>query len=115
MSSIHMGAINFYMQEHFFTLADTIAPIFSVITKVWPRANRAVVTNNLIVIIKAVLIEGFLYYDIMSSEDTGDIRQYGKLYSGPAKKKNLSVAAGLEKCYRILCCFKNGRSPWKMY
>ena len=41
-----MGAINFYMQEQFFTFADTIAPIFIVLTKVWPRANRAMVTNN---------------------------------------------------------------------
>ena len=36
--------------------------------EVWPGANRAVVTNNSTVIIKvvlieAVLIEGFLYYD----------------------------------------------------
>ena len=40
--------------------------IFTVITEVWPRANRAVVTNNSIVIIEVVLIdvmliEGFLY------------------------------------------------------
>ena len=34
MSSIPMGAINFYMQEHFFELADIITPIFTVITKV---------------------------------------------------------------------------------
>ena len=34
-----------------FTLADTIAPIFTMITEVWPHANWAVVTNNLIVII----------------------------------------------------------------
>ena len=60
-SSIPMGAINFYMQEHFFTLTDTIPPIFTVITEVWPYANRAVVTNNLTVIIKAMLIQGFLY------------------------------------------------------
>ena len=30
----------------FFTLVDTIAPIFTVLTDVWPRANRAMVTNN---------------------------------------------------------------------
>ena len=34
----------------FFTLAYTIAIIFAVITEVWPRTNRAMVTNNLIVI-----------------------------------------------------------------
>ena len=45
-SSIPMGAINFYMQERFFTLADTITPIFTLQTKVWPRANRAMVTSN---------------------------------------------------------------------
>ena len=56
MSSIPICAKIFYMQEHFFTLTDTIPPIFSVITKVWPHANRAVVTNNSTVIIEAVLI-----------------------------------------------------------
>ena len=45
-SSIPMGAINFYMQEHFFTLADVITPIFTMLTKVWPRANRAMVKND---------------------------------------------------------------------
>ena len=44
----------------FCTLSDTIlyplrAPIFTMITEVWPRANRAVVTNNLTVIIEVVL------------------------------------------------------------
>ena len=38
------------------------APIFTVITKVWPYANRAVVTNNLTLIIEVVLIKGFLYH-----------------------------------------------------
>ena len=60
------GCNKFLHERIFFTLADTITPIFTVITKVWPCANRAVVTNNLIVIIevmliKALLIEGFLY------------------------------------------------------
>ena len=41
-----MGAINFLHARTFFTLADMIAPIFTVQTKVWPRANRAMVTNN---------------------------------------------------------------------
>ena len=42
-----LGAINSYKQARtFFTLADTIAPTFTVLTKVWPRANRAMVTNN---------------------------------------------------------------------
>ena len=45
-SSIPMGAISFYMQEHFFTLADTITPIFTMITEVWPCANQAMFTNN---------------------------------------------------------------------
>ena len=37
------------------------APIFTMIKEVWPHANRAVVTNNLTVIIEVVFIEGFLY------------------------------------------------------
>ena len=45
-SSIPMDAINFYMRQHFFTLADTIAPIFTVLTEAWPHAYRAMVTNN---------------------------------------------------------------------
>ena len=60
------GCNKFLHARTFFTLADTIAPIFMVITQVRPRANQAVVTNNSTVIIKvmlikAVLIEGFLY------------------------------------------------------
>ena len=61
------GCNKFLHARLFFTLADMITPIFTVITKVWPRANRAVVTNNnstviiKVVIIEAVLIEGFLY------------------------------------------------------
>ena len=60
------GCNKFLHARTFFTFADTITPIFTVITEVWPRANRAVVTNNSSVIIevlliKAVLIEGFLY------------------------------------------------------
>ena len=61
-SSIPMSAM---YARTFFTLADTIlcslrAAIFTVITKVWPHANRTVVTNNLTVIMKAILIEVFL-------------------------------------------------------
>ena len=37
------------------------APIFIMITEVWPHANQAMVTNNSTVIIEVVLIEGFLY------------------------------------------------------
>ena len=59
-SSIPMGAINFHMQEHFFTLADTTTPIFTVLTKFLPHANWAVVTHNLTVIIKVLLIEAML-------------------------------------------------------
>ena len=56
-----MGAINFYMNKHFLH-----EQIFTVITEVRPRANRAMATNNSTVIIKVmlvevVLIEGFLY------------------------------------------------------
>ena len=59
------GYNKFLHERTFFTLV-TIAPIFTMITEVWPRANRAVVTNNStviseVVLIKAVLIEGFLY------------------------------------------------------
>ena len=44
------------------------APIFTVITEVWPRANRAVVTNNStvrikVVLIEVVLIKGFVYFE----------------------------------------------------
>ena len=43
-SSLPMGAINFYMQEYFLhSLIRSIAPIF---TKVWLRANWAMVANN---------------------------------------------------------------------
>ena len=46
----------------FCTLSDTIlyplqATIFTVITEVSPRANRAVVTNNLSMIIEVMLID----------------------------------------------------------
>ena len=58
-SSILMGAINFYMQEHFLHSLLTrsrqflpIAPILTMLTKVWPRANWAMVTNNLTVLTK---------------------------------------------------------------
>ena len=66
MSSIPMGGMYLYMQEHFFTLADAIlyplrVPIFTLITEVWPCANRAMVTNNSTLIIEVLLIEGFLY------------------------------------------------------
>ena len=63
-STIPMGAIH---ARTLFTLADTITPMFTVITEVWPRANRAVATNNSPVIIKVVLIEGLLsIYDVLT-------------------------------------------------
>ena len=41
------------MQEHFLRIAaDTIAPILTVLIEVWPRANRAMVTNNWTVLTK---------------------------------------------------------------
>ena len=40
------GCNKFLHARTFFTLADTIAPIFTVLTQVWPRANWAMVTNN---------------------------------------------------------------------
>ena len=46
------GCNKFLNAITFFTLTDTIAPIFTVITEVWRRANRAVVTNNSTVITK---------------------------------------------------------------
>ena len=60
------GCNVFILARTFFTLADTISPIYTMITKVWPRVNRGLVKNNLtviivVVLIKAVLIEGFLY------------------------------------------------------
>ena len=64
-TSIPMGAMYLHART-FCTLSDMIlfllrAPIFTVITEVWPRANWAMVTNNLTMIIEVVLIEGFLY------------------------------------------------------
>ena len=44
------GCNKFIHARTFFTLADAIAPTFTLITKVWPCANRAMVTNNLTVI-----------------------------------------------------------------
>ena len=45
------GCNKFLHARTFFTLAaDTIAPILTVLTEVWPRANRAMVINNLTVL-----------------------------------------------------------------
>ena len=65
ITSIPVGVMYLHAGT-FCTLSDTIlyplrAPIFTVITEVWVRANRAVVTNNLTVIIEVELIECFLY------------------------------------------------------
>ena len=56
-SSIPMGAVNFYMQEHFLhSLIRLITPIFPDLTNFYranrsfARANRAMVTNNLTVL-----------------------------------------------------------------
>ena len=54
--SIPMGAMYYTYKNVFY-----ITPIFTVIAKARPIANRAVVTNILTVIIKVALIEGFLY------------------------------------------------------
>ena len=40
------GCNKFLHSRTIFTLADTIAPIFTMLTDVWPRANRAMVANN---------------------------------------------------------------------
>ena len=40
------GCNKFLYARTFFTLADTIAPIFTVLSEVWPHANPAMVTNN---------------------------------------------------------------------
>ena len=61
---LHIGLnckIKFLLNRNFHLL------IFTMITEVWPCANRAGVTNNStviskIVIIEVVLIEGFLYF-----------------------------------------------------
>ena len=62
--SIPMGAGNVFTRKNvLYTLWYNLplwAPIFTVITEVWPRANLAVFTNNLIVIIEVVLIEVLL-------------------------------------------------------
>ena len=64
------GCNKFLHARTFFTLADTIPPIFRVITEVWPCPNQAMVTNNStmiieVVLIKAMLIEGFLYTSLI--------------------------------------------------
>ena len=40
------GCNKFLHARKIFTLADTIAPIFTLVSEVWPRANQARVTNN---------------------------------------------------------------------
>ena len=40
------GCNKFLLARTFFTLSDTTAPIITVLAKVLPRANRAMVTNN---------------------------------------------------------------------
>ena len=67
MSSIPMGPIYFYVQNIFYTHWYNHTN-FAVMTKVWPRANWTMGTNNWtviieVVLIKAVLIKGFLYYN----------------------------------------------------
>ena len=63
-SSIPMGAM--YLHARMFcTLSDMIlyplqAPIFAVITEVWPCANQAMVIIK-VMLIDVVLIKGFLY------------------------------------------------------
>ena len=53
-----------YVQERYvlsvMMLYPLHAPIFTVIPEVGPRANRAVVTNNLTAIIEVMIIKGFL-------------------------------------------------------
>ena len=70
-SSIPIGAMYLYMQERFLhslipLLFPLRAPTFTMKSKVWPCANRAMVRKNLtviieVVIIEVMLIEGFLY------------------------------------------------------
>ena len=55
------GCNKFLHARTFFTLVDMITSIFTVITEVWPCANRAVVTNSSMVIIEVVLIEAVLF------------------------------------------------------
>ena len=40
------GSNKFLHARTFFTLTDMIAPIFTLLTEVWPHANQAMVTNN---------------------------------------------------------------------
>ena len=47
------GCNKFLNVRTFFTLTDTITPIFTVITEVWQHANWAGVTNNSTMIIKS--------------------------------------------------------------
>ena len=70
-SSVPIGAMYLYMQERFLhslipLLFPLQAPTFTMKSKVWPCANRAMVRKNLtmiieVVIIEVMLIEGFLY------------------------------------------------------
>ena len=64
-TSIPIGAMYLHART-FCPLSDTIlyplqAPIFTVITEVWPHANWSLVTNDSTVIVELMLIEGFLY------------------------------------------------------
>ena len=40
------GCNKFLHARTIFTLADTIAPIFTLLIEIWPHANQAMVTNN---------------------------------------------------------------------
>ena len=71
------GCNKFLHARTFFTLTDMIAPIFKVITEVWPRSNSAMVTNN-----QKVLIEGFrISCTIIMIVDELQMRTMGKKFS----------------------------------
>ena len=69
MTSITVGAMYLHAKM-FCTLSDTIlyplqVPNFTVIIEVWPRVNRALVTNNSTMMIEVMLIEAVLIEEFL--------------------------------------------------
>ena len=68
---LHIGLnckITFLLRQEFSPAVSIFtlwAPIFTVITEVWPRANQAMVTNKSTVIFKVMLIDAMLITDFL--------------------------------------------------
>ena len=104
---IPMGVMYLHART-FCTYSDTIlyplrAPMFTVITEVWPRANRAVVRNNLTVIIEVVLIKGFLYTIVSRSLTNHNASQLSRVNQGFPVYNSLQVTHK-SQCIQIKLC-----------